>query len=58
MNMCICFQGTVVTEVEPVKNFVEAEPEHQQYLSRGGRFEQPQSPAKVPLVLTMLCHLF
>lgn len=40
-------QGTVVTEVEPVKNYTEAEPQHQQYLASGGRFGQPQSPAKV-----------
>lgn len=39
-------QGTVVTEVEPIKNFSEAEEYHQQYLARGGRFGQPQSPAK------------
>lgn len=38
--------GTVVTEVEPLKNYTEAEPHHQQYLARGGRFGQPQSPAK------------
>lgn len=39
-------QGTVVTEVEPVANFSEAEAYHQQYLARGGRFNQPQSPEK------------
>jgi peptide-methionine (S)-S-oxide reductase len=42
-----CLQGTVVTEIEPVQNFTMAEPHHQQYLSSGGRFGQPQSPAKV-----------
>ncbi len=40
-------QGTVVTEVEEVRNYVEAEAEHQQYLSRGGRSGHPQSAAKM-----------
>jgi peptide-methionine (S)-S-oxide reductase len=38
--------GTVVTEVEPIRNYTVAEPNHQQYLAGGGRFGQPQSPAK------------
>jgi hypothetical protein len=48
----------VVTEVEPVRNYTMAEPHHQQYLAGGGRFGQPQSPAKVPLVCYSHCiHL-
>ena len=39
-------QGTVVTELEEVKNFTPAEDSHQQYLEKGGRFEKPQSAAK------------
>lgn len=38
--------GQVVTEVEPLKNFSEAEQYHQQYLEKGGRFNRPQSAAK------------
>ncbi len=38
--------GQVVTEIEEIKNFTRAEEYHQQYLSRGGRFGRPQSPAK------------
>lgn len=38
--------GQVVTEVEPLKNFSEAEQYHQQYLEKGGRFGRPQSAAK------------
>lgn len=38
--------GSVVTELEEVKNWVEAEDYHQQYLAKGGRFGQPQSTAK------------
>lgn len=36
-----------MTEVEEVRNYVEAEAEHQQYLSRGGRSGHPQSAAKM-----------
>ncbi|KAK9806192.1 hypothetical protein WJX72_004887 [[Myrmecia] bisecta] len=36
----------IVTELEEVKNFTEAEQHHQQYLARGGRFGQPQNPSK------------
>jgi peptide-methionine (S)-S-oxide reductase len=40
------YSGQVVTEIEEVANFSAAEEEHQQYLSRGGRFGQAQSAAK------------
>ncbi|GIL92602.1 hypothetical protein Vretimale_14021 [Volvox reticuliferus] len=36
----------VVTQVEPLDNYSPAEPYHQQYLARGGRFGRPQNPAK------------
>lgn len=45
-GMIIELQGTVVTELEEVKNYTEAEIYHQQYLEKGGRFERPQSAAK------------
>ncbi|KAH7621824.1 hypothetical protein Ndes2526B_g02641 [Nannochloris sp. 'desiccata'] len=38
--------GQVVTELEPIKMFTEAEDYHQQYLAKGGRFNRPQSAAK------------
>jgi peptide-methionine (S)-S-oxide reductase len=38
--------GQVVTELEPVRMFTEAEDYHQQYLAKGGRFNRPQSAAK------------
>ena len=34
------------TEVEDLKNYHKAEEYHQQYLSKGGRFGNAQSPAK------------
>lgn len=36
----------IVTEIEEARTFYEAEPYHQQYLSRGGRFGKPQDPSK------------
>ncbi|WIA35526.1 hypothetical protein OEZ86_003952 [Tetradesmus obliquus] len=36
----------IVTELEPIKSYYKAEPYHQQYLSRGGRFNQPQDASK------------
>ena len=36
----------IVTELKPAKIFWPAEDEHQQFLSRGGRFGSPQSSAK------------
>lgn len=44
--MCVALQGTVVTELEEVKNYTEAESYHQHYLERGGRYERPQSANK------------
>ncbi|KAL4426064.1 hypothetical protein ABPG77_007860 [Micractinium sp. CCAP 211/92] len=38
--------GSVVTEIEPIANYSDAEEYHQQYLAKGGRFGQPQSAAK------------
>lgn len=40
------YDSKIVTEVAECKNFYEAEPYHQQYLARGGRFGKPQSAAK------------
>ena len=34
------------TEVEELRNYHKAEEYHQQYLSKGGRFGNAQSPAK------------
>jgi len=34
------------TEVEDLKNYHKAEDYHQQYLAKGGRFGNAQSPAK------------
>ena len=36
----------IVTVVEPINNYHSAEPYHQQYLARGGRFGRPQSANK------------
>lgn len=36
----------VVSEVVEAAKFYRAEEYHQQYLSKGGRFGRPQSPAK------------
>lgn len=34
------------TELEPLKEYYAAEPYHQNYLAKGGRFGQPQNPGK------------
>lgn len=39
-------QGTVVTEVQELANFVVAEDEMQHYLALGGGENKPQSPEK------------
>jgi len=36
----------IVTEILPAKKFYRAEEYHQQYLAKGGRGGNPQSPAK------------
>lgn len=38
--------GNVVTEIEPLAQFYDAEEYHQQYLAKGGRSGQPQSASK------------
>ena len=38
--------GKVVTELLPAQVYWPAEEYHQQYLAKGGRFNEPQSPAK------------
>ncbi|EFJ40180.1 hypothetical protein VOLCADRAFT_109463 [Volvox carteri f. nagariensis] len=40
------FKEPIVTQVEPIENYHPAEPYHQQYLARGGRFGRPQNSAK------------
>ncbi|KAG2447067.1 hypothetical protein HYH02_007818 [Chlamydomonas schloesseri] len=40
------FKDPIVTVVEPINNYHSAEPYHQQYLARGGRFGKPQNPSK------------
>ncbi|GLC44806.1 hypothetical protein PLESTF_001097900 [Pleodorina starrii] len=40
------FNEPIVTQVEPIDNYHPAEPYHQQYLARGGRFGKPQNPNK------------
>ncbi|KAG2444334.1 hypothetical protein HXX76_001090 [Chlamydomonas incerta] len=40
------FPNPIVTVVEPIDNYHSAEPYHQQYLARGGRFGKPQNTAK------------
>ncbi len=35
-----------MTEVAPISMYYPAEPYHQQYLARGGRFGRPQNPTK------------
>ncbi|GFR50978.1 hypothetical protein Agub_g13303 [Astrephomene gubernaculifera] len=40
------FKEPIVTVIEPLSNYHPAEPYHQQYLARGGRFGRPQNPSK------------
>ncbi|KAG1665390.1 hypothetical protein FOA52_015800 [Chlamydomonas sp. UWO 241] len=40
------FPAKIVTEVAEVAKYTTAEPYHQQYLAKGGRNNNPQSPAK------------
>jgi peptide methionine sulfoxide reductase MsrA len=47
-NECCILQAPVPirTEVEDLRNYHKAEDYHQQYLAKGGRFGNAQSPAK------------
>lgn len=40
------FSDPIVTEIVPIDKYSAAEPYHQKYLARGGRFGKPQSAAK------------
>lgn len=40
------FQAPIVSEIVTLDTYTDAEPYHQQYLARGGRFGRAQNPAK------------
>lgn len=43
---CVGCRNPIVTEVDDIKMYYPAEPYHQQYLSKGGRFGRPQDSSK------------